>query len=152
MTKFRFLAPLALCALLMTGCAGNRAPVLVGQGGLAAAQTIHELQSAVKQLADAHVLPVNQAITAESALLQANDILRPLPALLRAIDAAEKANQPDQPLIDQALSLLNSVSLQMKVVINGVPVSDATKQLLDLAKQIQDGYANIAAGLNKLKK
>jgi hypothetical protein len=152
MFKFRFLAPLALWAMLSTGCALHRAPVLVGQGGLAAAQTIHQLQDAVKGLADAHILTISQAISTENALLQANDILKPLPGLLRAIDAAEKANQPDQPLIDQALSILNSVSLQMSVVINGVPLSDATKQALALAKQIQDAYAQIADGINKLKK
>lgn len=152
MPKFRFLAPLALMALLSSGCALHRAPVLVGQGGLATAQSIHQLQTAVRDLAVSGVLPLNQAINAENALLQANDILRPLPTLLRAIDAAEKANQPDQALVEQALTLLNSVALQMNVVVAGVPISAATKQLLDLTKQVQASYAQIAAGLNQLKK
>lgn len=152
MFKFRFLAPLALSALLASGCALHRAPVLVGQVGLAGAQTIHQIQDGTKQLADAHVLPISTALVVENVLLQANDTLRPLPALLRAIDAAEKANQPDQPLIDQALSLVTSVTKQLNVVVNGIPVSDASKQVLDLATNLQSTYATLLANLQKLKK
>lgn len=151
MRKFRFLAPLALAALLTSGCALKRAPVLVGQGALASAQSIHEIQNGVKQLADAHVITINQALVVENALLQANDTLRPVPALLRAIDAAEKANQPDQPEIDQALAFVTSVTTQLKVVVGNIPVSDATKQVLDLVTQVQSTYATLLDNLNKLK-
>lgn len=151
MFKFRFLAPLALTALLVSGCALKRAPVLVGQTALGSAQSIHQLQTGTKQLADAHIITINQALVVENALLQANDSLRPVPALLRAIDAAEKANKPDQNEVTQALAFVTSVSAQLKVVVANIPVSDATKQILDLVAQTQQTYATLLANLNKLK-
>jgi alcohol dehydrogenase class IV len=148
---------LLACALITIGlvlnlaCSNNKAPILVGQSGLGIAQGIGQLQTTTKQLTDAKVLTPEQALKVQQALLDANGKMAPLPQILLDIDAAQTAGNPTATLVERGLAVLQVVANDMNIVVGGVPVSDATKQVLALITSTQTTIATVTAQLNKLK-
>jgi len=140
-----------MVGIVLSSCAENKAPVLVGQSGLAIAQGIGQLQTTTKQLTDAKALTPEQALKVQQALLDANEKVRPLPQLLRDIDAAQQASLPTATLIDRGLAILQVVGNDLTLSVAGVPVSDTVKQLLDLVRATQNTIATTTANLNTLK-
>jgi len=133
----RFVVPLIIAALFMPACAGNRAPQLVGESGLAIAQSIGQLQTMVKQLTDAKVITTDVALRSQEVLLRANDRVKQLPPLLRTIDKLQQANASAATPVEQAIAILQIVGQDISVVIAGVPIGDATAKLIDLVRASQ---------------
>lgn len=151
--RFTILA-LVVALTLTPGCAGNKAPVLVGQSGLAVAQSIGVLQTGVKDLTP-NPIPYPVSLRIQEDLLKVNDKLRPLPDLLRTIDKLQAANQTATPQIDQALAILELAGQDISVLITGVPVTDATtdamKQLVALVRAAQGAVQTTLEAVAKLK-
>lgn len=133
MRLFRSVA-LILALAISAGACRHNAPLLVGQGALAVAQSIETLSNAGKQLQEAAVLPTAVALGFQERLLVVNDKLKPLPDILRTIDRLQEAGDPMNTEAERAIAILTVVSQDISVVIAGVPVSDASKQLIDLVR------------------
>lgn len=133
------------------GCGAKRAPILVGQSGIAVADSIFQLQEAGKKLVAAGVISPQIALVYQQRLLQANDGVKKLVPILQAIDAAQKANQPTASQIEQALAFLQSVAGDLSIVIAGVPVNEATAQVLKLVQASQQLVATVLVEVAKLQ-
>lgn len=148
----RILFAFALAAALIgTGCAGHRAPILVGQAGLATAQSIEKLSDAGKQLQQAGVLPVAAALGFQERLLQVNEKLKELPNILRTIDRLQEAGNPTAGEVDRAVAVLTVVSQDVSVVIAGVPLSEATGQLITLVRAADKTISDILVGVAQIR-
>lgn len=147
----RFVVPLIIAAFFASACAGNRAPQLVGESGLAVAQSIGQVQATVKQLTDAKVLPPEVALRAQDILIIANDRVKQLPALLRTIDKLQQADASPATQVDQAIAILTIVGQDISVVVAGVPVGEATAKLIDLIRASQLVVSSTLAQVAKLK-
>lgn len=143
-------------ALFGAGCAGvMRAPELVAQAGEATAISIGTLQTSIASLTKTStnpqgVIPADVALRAQTGLLTVNTSLKPLPDILRAIDLAQKTGNPDASLIQQALSILQAVSGDLSIVVAGIPVNDATKQILDAVVAGQRTVTTLLIQLGRL--
>ena len=133
----RIVIALLIIGLMQVACAGARAPILVGQTGLSIVQSIGTLQITVKQLTDAKILSPQAALAVQQALLAANDRLKPLPDLLRTIDAAQKAHDPTASIADQTIAILTAVSTDLVGLLPNIPVAETTKALISLIQQSQ---------------
>lgn len=142
---------IALTVISAPACAGKKIAVVVGQAGLSVTQGIGQLQVTTKQLTDSGVIPAPVALKVQEKLLALNDKAKPLPDILRRIDALSKAGSVDGTLVDQAISVLTVLATDMSVVIQGVPVSDAAKALLDVVVATQKTIATTLIEIAKLK-
>lgn len=145
------LVSLAIAFTVLSASCGKRIPIVVGDAGLAVTQGISQIQTTTKQLTDSGVLPPAVALAIQQKLLALNDKVRPLPDILRKIDALEKAGTVDGPLIDQAISVLTVLGTDMTVVIQGVPVSATAKALLDAVMATQQTVETTLIEVAKLK-
>jgi len=136
-----------------TGCssAGNKAPVLVGQAGLGVAQAIGQISQTTIKLQQASVLPAATALRMQEALLALNTALKPLPDILRTIDAAQQAGNVDASSVDKAVAILTAVSGDLAVLLAGVPVSETTTALIDLVRAGQTTIATVLVQIGQLK-
>lgn len=137
--------------LVAPACGGKRIPVVVGQTGLAVVQSIGQLQSTTKQLTDSGVLPAPVALTIQTKLLALNDKARPLPDILRQIDALEKAGSSSAVPVEQAIAILTLLSSDVSLVVQGVPISDTAKALLDAVQATQKTVTTTLIEVAKLK-
>jgi hypothetical protein len=142
---------LALTLAVAPACAGHRAPILVGQSALAAAQGIERLSDAGKQLEEAAVLPTAVALNFQKLLLSANDRLKPLPDILRTIDRLQQAGETTGSDVDKAIAILTVVGQDISVVIQGVPLSDATARLIELTRAAQQTVQTILVEVSKIR-
>ncbi len=147
---------LALClalavAPLSLGCSNNRAPVLVAQTGVAVSQSIGNISSAAAQLEKAGTLPTAAALNVQQTLLKANTALKPLPDILRTIDAAQKAGDSVEGDVDKAIAILQVVSPEIATVLAGVPVAETTRAFVDLVRAAQQAVTTATIELAKLK-
>lgn len=142
---------LGVLAVNAQACAGNKAPVLVGQSGLAVAQSIGQLQTTVKQLTDAKVIPATAALRAQELLLAVNERIKPLPELLRTVDRIQQAGQSTTVPVDQAIAILQVVGQDLSTVLAGVPVGEATAKLIDLVRASQMVVQTTLTEVAKLK-
>lgn len=137
-----------------TACssAGNKAPILVANVGLGVAQSIGQISAATKQLNEAAGLPTASALRIQEGLLAVNTKLTPLPGILRAIDAAQKAGgtAPGNN-VDAALAILEAVSGDVATLLAGVPVNDTTKALIELVRAAQKTTTTVLIEVAKLK-
>lgn len=147
--KFVFALVLA-CSLACT-TAGNRAPILVAQSGLAVSQSISQVSTAAEQLQKASVLPAAANLRVQETLLAINGKLKPLPDLLRTIDAAQKAGQSGGTTVDQAIGILQVVSTDLSGVLAGVPVAETTKALIELVRAAQTTVTNVLVEVARIK-
>jgi hypothetical protein len=151
---------LLVCALslsMLSACGGGmkRAPVLVAQASLAAGQTIGQLQRTIKSLTQTSdgqgVIPVRVALNAQQTLLDLNGNLELVPPLLRSIDAAQQSGTVDQSQVIQAITLLQKVSADLSIVVAGIPLNDATKQVLTLIQSGQTTVTTLLVQLGKIQ-
>lgn len=144
-----------LVALTFSGCAVTTAThkpaVLVGQSGLAITQSIGAIQTSVKQLTDANVIPPNVALGIQTQLLAINTKLAPLPDLLRAIDALEAAGNSEGTSVEQALAILKVVGQDLSIVVSGVPAAAAASSMIDLVRAAQATIQTTMIEVAKLK-
>lgn len=136
---------------LDAGCAGNKAPILVGNSGLAVAQTIGQVQQAVRNLTETNVITAPQALQIQERLLKINDQLKPLPDILRTIDKLQMAGSSTQASVDQAIAILKVVGQGITVVVGGVPVSEITEPLIKFVLAAQDAVQTTLVEVAKLK-
>lgn len=134
----------------------RRAPIMVAHASLAAGQTIGQLQRTVKQLTKTAdnpngVIPPAAALSAQTTLLRINADLEPVPPLLRAIDAAQKAGAVDPNQVIQAITILQRVSGDLSIVVAGVPITDATAQVLELVKTGQTTITTLLVELGRVQ-
>jgi hypothetical protein len=142
----------------LSACGGGmkRAPVLVGQTTLATGQTIGQIQRAIKSLTRSDtnpkgVISPENALIAQEALLKLNTQLEPVPALLRAIDVAQQTGNVDQSQVLQAIDMLQKVSADLSIVVAGIPLSDATKQIMTLVQTGQTTVTTLLVQLGKIQ-
>lgn len=154
MTMFkRYIVFSLMAALLwMPACAGKSVPVLIGQTSVAVAQSIGQLQVVTKQLTDAKAVPAPVALSVQKGLLQANASVEKVIPILEALDNAIKAGQGADPaLIDRALAILQSVSADLSTVLTGVPLSDTTRQVVDLVRAAQTAVTTVLIEVARFK-
>ena len=143
---------LVIAAVAATGCGGSRrAAVLVGQSGLATAQTVGQLQQTTKQLTDASVISPEVALSVQQKLVSINEKLRPVPDLLRTIERLTAAGDDVTGDLDRAIAVLEVVGTDLSVVIQGIPLADAAKALVDLLRQSQQTVQKTLIELAKLR-
>ncbi len=121
----------------LSACAGNKAPVLVGQIGLATSQSIERVSEGSRQLREAGNMPATVDVNVQGALKAINAKLEPLPEILRSIDRLQIANDSTATLTNRAIAILEEVGQDVSVVIAGVPVGQATQKLLELVRAAQ---------------
>lgn len=138
-------------ALGGTACAGHKVPILVGQSALATAQSIERLSDAGRQLEQASILPTAVALGFQKQLLAVNDKLRPLPALLETVDRLQQAGSSTIAETDRAIAILTVIGQDISVVVGGVPVSDATRALIDLVRAAQQTIQTVTIEVAKIK-
>lgn len=152
MTRFLSLFVFLPC-LLLSGCAsaGTRAPILVGQSGVAITQIIGQLSDAGAALQKAGTLPTAAALHFQEALLSVNTKLKPVPDALRAIDAAQKAGTATTGPVDQVLAILQAVAPELATLLAGVPIDATTKALIDLVRTAQTTVQTVLVEVARLK-
>jgi hypothetical protein len=139
-------------AIASTAASCPKTPaVLVGQSGLAVAQSIGQLQSAVKQLTDQKALPPPVALAVQEKLLELNGHVAKLPELLRTIDTLTQASQNAAGPIDQAVAILTVVSQDLSVTIAGVPLAPTTEVLIKLIRAAQQTVTTTLLEVAKLR-
>lgn len=140
-----------LVAPLSVACSNHKAPVLVAQTGIAVSQSIGNISNAAAQLEKAGALPTAAALHVQDSLLKANTALKPLPDLLRTIDAAQKAGDAVEGDVDKAIAILQVVSPEIATVLAGVPVAETTRAFVDLVRAAQTAVTTATIELAKLK-
>lgn len=142
---------IAACATA-TGCSARRAPTLVAEAGLAVARSIGQVSDATTALQKASVLSPAQALRVQETLLAANERLKPLPGILRAIDAAQQSGgRSAQADIDLALAILRAVGVDLTTALAGVPVGETTRALLALVEAAQASVSTVLVEVARLK-
>ena len=144
--------------LFAAGCSAGalqRAPEMVGAAGEATAISIGTLQTSIASLTKTStnpqgVIPSDVALHAQNGLLSVNTGMKPLPGILRAIDLAQQNGSPDASLIQQALTILQAVSGDLSIVVAGIPVNDATRQILDAVVAGQRTVTTLLVQLGRL--
>ena len=145
---------LILAATLSTGAScpgGARAPILVAQSGVALTASIGQISEAASALTKANVLPAASALQLQERLLTLNTALKPLPDLLRTIDAAQKAGQSPAGDVERALAILQVVSPQISVLLAGVPIAASTQQIITLVRTAQQTITTVLLEVAKLR-
>jgi len=142
-----------LFAVSVTGCsdAAKRAPVLVAQSGVALTGSIGQVSDAAAALQKASILPAAAALQLQEGLLAVNSALKPLPDILRTIDAAQKAGAAQQGDVEKAIAILQAVSPQISVLLAGVPVNETTKQIIALVRAAQATVTSVLLEVAKLR-
>lgn len=140
-----------LLVLSFSAACVHNPPILVGQSALAAADSIGKLSTAAKQLEQAAVLPPAAALNFQRALLAVNDKLLPLPDILRTIDRLQKAGSSSASETDRAIAILTVAGQDISVVVAGVPVSDATKALIDLIRAAEQTIQSVLVEVAKIR-
>ena len=140
---------LIISALLSAQC-GDKIIVL-GQVGVTLADSIGQMQVLTKQLVDAKVLPPQNALPVQEQLLKLNEALKPVPQILRDLDAMREANKVDLSVVDKAITALQFVAKQLPSILKGVPVADTTGKLIALLQEAQKTTDIILTELAKLK-
>lgn len=148
---FTLLVALALASATVTGCAGNKAPVLVAQSAVAMADVIGQVSAAGKTLTDASVLTPAINLGLQKTLLEINEKMKPLPDLLRTVDRLQTAGSASATETDRAIAILTVIGQDVSVVIGGVPVSDATKVLIDLVRAAQKTVSTVLVEVSKIR-
>lgn len=156
LTRLRVPAALVLLvgtmlATTAASCPKEKAPILLGQAGLAVVNAIGEIQVATKQLTDAKILPPATALSVQEKLGALNDQVKPLPGLLRTIDAAQKAGNADLSTLERAIAVLEVVSADLSVVLGGVPVEATTVKVIALVREAQKTTTTILIEIAKLR-
>lgn len=146
------LAVLVVLALLAQGCAARSAPVVVAQAALGAAQAVGQLQLAAEQLHRAGSLDTRTALAVQERLLRVNARLGEIVPVLRALDRVQQAGAPVTVAeVEVALSMVIAVSQELSLVVAGVPVSDATRQLLEAVRVAQQAVATTLVEIARLR-
>lgn len=142
-----------LAPLTLPGCAsaGQKAPVLVGQSGVAVAQIIGQLSEAGAALQKAGTLPATAALHFQETLLSVNTKLRPVPDALRAIDAAQKAGTSTTGQVDAVLAVLQAVAPELATLLAGVPIDATTKAVIDLVRTAQGTVQTVLVEVARLR-
>jgi hypothetical protein len=153
MIRVRSLVLVVVLALtpLLSGCAGHRAPILVAQSAVAMADIIGQVSTAGKNLTDAAVLTPAINLNLQKTLLGINDKMQPLPELLRTVDRLQQAGDPTQSETDRVIAILTVIGEDISVVVGGVPISDATKVLIDLVRAAQKTVSTVLVEVGKIK-
>jgi hypothetical protein len=132
------------------GCGVKRAPILVANVGVGVAQSIEQVRDVTSKLEAAKVLPTAAALRLTEGLQAVNNELRPLPDLLRAIDAAQVAGVAEVGNVNKAVAILQSVSVSISSLLAGVPVEATTKALIDLVRAAQKITATVLTEVARL--
>lgn len=153
MRHYCAITAIAAAIALASGCAsaGQRTPVLVGQSGVALAQTIGRLSEAGAALEKAGSLPPAAALHFQEALLTINNNLKPVPNALRAIDAAQKAGTGVGSQVDQVLAVLQAIAPELSSLLAGVPIDATTKALIELVRTSQAAIQSVLVEVARLK-
>ena len=138
-------------AVSLSSCAGNPAPILVANSAVAVADSVAAISNAGKQLQQAAVLsvPINTAL--QQQLLAINTRMQPLPDLLRTIDRLQQAGSMSVSEVEKAIAILQIVGQDISVTIGGVPMSDATKVLIDLVRAAQKTVQTVLIEVAKIR-
>lgn len=137
----------------VSGCsdAAKRAPVLVAQTGVALADSVGAISKATEQLEKASVLPAAAALSVQEGLLKANTSLKPLPDILRTIDAAQKAGDSASTDVEKAIAILKVVAPDISVLLAGVPITEGTKALIELVRAAQGTVTTVLLEVARLR-
>ncbi len=142
---------LVIALLSAAGCAGNKAPIVVGNSAVAVANSIGALNQAGKQLTDAAVIAPAVNLRLQQVLLAANDKLKPLPDILRTIDHLQTAGSSTASETDRAIAILQVVGQDISIAIAGVPVSDATAKLIELVRAAQQTVQTVLVQVAQIR-
>lgn len=150
-TTLGILLPVALSlSLFGVSACGKSAPVLVGESAIVASRFIQTASDAVMPLVP-QPLSRDQALAVQDKLEQANNEIKKLIPVLRAIDAAQKAGDPAQANIEQALTMVQNIGTSLNLSVKGVPVAEAAAKLLEIVNNARGAMATIQATLDALK-
>lgn len=149
--KRTLLAAIVAAALIGGGCANHRAPILVGQSALAVSSSIERLSTAGRQLEQASIISAQQALGYQRALLAVNEQMKPLPELLRTVDRLQQAGDSTASETDRAIAILQVVGQDISVVVAGIPVSEATRNLIDLIRAAQKTVSDVLVEVAKIR-
>lgn len=151
-TERRAVAAAALALALASGCAARSVPVVVAQAALGTAQAVGQVQVAAEQLHRAGALTTAQALQVQERLLRVNARLGEIVPVLRALDRVQQAGAPVTVAeVEVALSMVIAVSQELSLVVAGVPVSDATRQLLEAVRVAQQAVATTMVEIARLR-
>jgi hypothetical protein len=134
------------------GCAARSVPVLVAQSALGVAQAVGQLQLAAEQLHRAGALDTRAALGVQERLLKVNARVATLIPALKAIDRVQQAGAPVSATeVDAVLTAVIALSEELSLVVAGVPVADATRQLLELVRAAQQAVATTLVEVARLR-
>jgi hypothetical protein len=135
-------------SMMLTSCAHKPPAVVVGQAGVIAVDSIHQIQLAVQALN----LPTAQERKIQIALLDANTKLAPVPDLIISIDNATKAGQAATSDVDKALAYLaegakyiDAVSTELKAVPTAAAVINLVVKLQTAITASQQAIERVKA-------
>jgi len=134
-------------SLLLSGCAGKKPAVLVGQAGVVAVDSIYQIHTAVVALN----LPREKELAVQKALFKANEALAPLPGLVIAIDNATKAGEQATNEVDKALAYLAEGAKFVESVrgdLNAVPTAAA---VIKLVIQVQQAITAAQTAIERVR-
>lgn len=134
----------------LIGCGGKSAPVLVGESAIVTSRFIQEASNAVMSLVPSPLSP-QKALVVQDNLKVANDEIKKLIPVLRAIDAAQKAGDPAQAQVEQALVMAQSIATSLNLSVKGVPLADAAAKLLEVVNNARGAIATVQATLDALR-
>lgn len=147
----RRFVPLVLVFTLACSGAAKKAPIFVANSAVATADIIGQLNNAGRSLQQASVITPDVNLHFQQLLLTANDKLKPLPDILRAIDNLQKVGQPAASETERAIAILTAIGQDISVVVQGVPLSDATKALIDLIRTAQQTIDTVLVEVAKIR-
>jgi hypothetical protein len=136
----------------LVACGGKPVPVLVGESATVASAFLEQASTAAASIEQPQgPLPKLRALDVQLKLKEANTNLRKLVPVLKAIDAAQKSGDPTAPLIEQALALIGSVSSDLNLSVQGVPVVEAAAKLLEVVNNARGAIATVKATLDAIR-
>jgi hypothetical protein len=145
------IALLVVPSLILAGC-GKSAPVLVGESAVVTSRFIQEASNVVMTLREPQgPLSLEKTLQVQESLKKGNDGLKELIPILRAIDAAQKAGDPAQPQIEEAIRLVQNVGTSLNLSVQGVPVAEAAAKLLEIVNNARGALATVQATLDAMK-
>lgn len=147
--QFKKIVAIVALTAFTAGC-GKSAPILVGESATVASRFIQEASNAVMPLVP-KPLSATQADDVQAKLQEANDNIKKLIPVLKAIDAAQKAGDPAQPQVEEAIRMAQHISTSLSLSVQGVPLAEAAARLLEIVNNARGAMAAVQATLNAIK-
>lgn len=146
---------LALVAgvLLLVGCAGKSAPVVVAQTSLGLAQAVGAVQQGAITLHTQGVIDTPTALRMQERLLVINGKIGEIVPVLKTLDRLQQAGvKPTAGEVDQVLTQVFLIAQELSVLAADVPGgSDQAKAFLELLRVSQQTVTTTLIEIARLR-